>query len=113
LRHLGHLPFDQCVHPELQGEIFAGATPQDDDRVLDRCEGAAQLMAEYREELVLTAICGDKLLDSRPSESAWPAVPRDEWLGLYEAASHRVPDDDIPIVYGLPSVERIAGGEWP
>jgi hypothetical protein len=40
-------------------------------------------------------------------------VPRDEWLGPYEAAGRSVPDDNIPVVYGLLSVERIAGGEWP
>ena len=113
LCHLAHLPFDQCVHPELQGEIFVSPTPQYDDRILDRRERAAQLMAEHREELILTAICGDKLLDSRPSESPWPAVPRDERLRLYEAAGRCVPDDNIPVVYGQLSVERIAGGEWP
>jgi hypothetical protein len=111
--HLAHLPFDECVHPELQGKILAGSTAQDDDRILDRCKRAAQLMAEYRQELVFPAIRGDKLFDSRPSESAWPLVPRDEWLGLNEAAGHCVPDDNIPIVYGLPDIEGIAGGEWP
>jgi hypothetical protein len=40
-------------------------------------------------------------------------VPRDEWVGQHEAAAIRVTDDNIPGVYGVPSVERIAGGEWP
>jgi len=60
-------------------------------------------MAEHREELVFTAIRGNEFFDSRANESPWPVAPRDEWIGAYEAAGVRE----------LPSVEPIAGGEWP
>jgi hypothetical protein len=64
LRHLAHLAFDKGVHPELQGDILAGPTAQDDDRIVDRCERAAQLMAQHRKELVFMAIRADKLFDA-------------------------------------------------
>ena len=46
---------------------------------------------------------GDEFFDSRANESPWPVAPRHEWSGAYEAAGVR----------DLPSVEPIAGGEWP
>jgi hypothetical protein len=69
-------------------------------------------MAEHREELVFAMIRRDNLFDSRPNEPRRRVVLRDEWISPDGPAGLHVPDKNVAVVHGPPSVERFAGGEW-
>src|ERR1700724_1700672 len=98
LRHAAALPFDQGLRPLPRGRL-ARLAAQKTDGILDRCQRAAELMAEHRQKLVLATVGGGELLHPQPRLAQRPRIRGD-------IADHAVEDSGAP--RGIGVVDGIA-----
>src|ERR1700730_6765261 len=76
LRHAADLPFDQGLRPLPRGRL-ARLAAQKTDGIMDRCQRAAELMAEHRQKLVLVTVGGGELFRPQPRLTQRPRVRGD------------------------------------
>src|ERR1700730_19442751 len=112
LRHAADLPFDQGLRPLPRGRLPRLAA-QKTDGILDRCQRAAELMAEHCQNLVLATVGGGEFLHPQPRLAQRPRV-RGDIAGLEDCAALGIDDDNAVLGDGtrqarLGSEQRRAG----